>query len=307
MEKFNHYTVMLNEAVNVLECDNSDKIFVDATLGGGGHSELILKKISDKGHLYSFDVDPDAICAAKERLKDYPNITIIQDSYANMRENLQKLRINKITGGVLFDLGASYHQLTKAERGFSFTKEAKLDMRFDKTSDKTAWDIVNKYKEDELVEIFSKYGEEHFSKRIARAIVNSRPINTTLELSELIKKSTPKTNAKIHPATRVFQALRIEVNSELLNFEKTLKDIIPFLDTGAIISVITFHSLEDRLAKNILRDYSLKCRCPKNVPICKCEGKMLELIYKKPISATEEEISKNPPSRSAKLRAARRV
>ena len=159
MEKFNHYTVMLNEAVNVLECDNSDKIFVDATLGGGGHSELILKKISDKGHLYSFDVDPDAICAAKERLKDYPNITIIQDSYANMRENLQKLGINKITGGVLFDLGASYHQLTKAERGFSFTKEAKLDMRFDKTSDKTAWGIVNKYKEDELVEIFSKYGE----------------------------------------------------------------------------------------------------------------------------------------------------
>ena len=307
MEKFNHYTVMLNETVNALNCDGSDKIFVDATLGGGGHSELILKKISKKGRLISFDVDTDAINASKERLSCYDNLTIVNDSYVNIAKNLNDLGIEKITGGIIFDLGASYHQLTTASRGFSFMKDAPLDMRFDNSSNFSAWDVVNKYKENELVEIFSKYGEEHFSKRIARAVVNSRPINTTLELVDVIKKSTPHVNSKIHPATRVFQAIRIEVNNELLNFENTLKEVVTLLDTGAIISVLTFHSLEDRVAKSVLRNFSLNCRCDRNIPVCCCGGKMLELVNKKPLSASEEEIKENPPSRSAKLRVARRV
>lgn len=307
MQEFKHYTVMLNEAVDALECDGSDKIFVDATLGGGGHSELILKKISKNGRLISFDVDLDAINASKERLKDYKNLTIVHDSYTNIKENLLKLGIEKITGGIIYDLGASYHQLTTGMRGFSFTKDAPLDMRFDANSNFSAWDVVNKYKENQLVEIFSKYGEEHYSKRIARAIVNSRPINTTLQLAELIKKSVPRSNGRIHPATRVFQAIRIEVNQELLNFENSLKEVVTLLDSGAIISVITFHSLEDRLAKSILKNLSLDCRCDKNVPVCKCEGKLVELVNKKPICPSEEEIKINPPSRSAKLRIARRV
>ena len=186
MKDFNHFPVMLNEAVNALNCDNSDKIFVDATLGGGGHSGLILKKISKNGRLISFDVDKDAIEASKERLGGYKNLTIVHDSYTNIKENLEKLGIEKITGGIIYDLGASYHQLTSDTRGFSFLKDSPLDMRFDKNSRISAWDVVNKYKEDELVEIFSKYGEEHYSKRIARAIVNSRPINTTLELVDII-------------------------------------------------------------------------------------------------------------------------
>lgn len=307
MQEFNHYSVMLNEAIDALNCDNSDKIFVDATLGGGGHSELILKKISQKGRLISFDVDIDAINASRERLCKYKNLTIIHDSYTNIRENLEKMGIKKITGGIIYDLGASYHQLTSQSRGFSFMKDSPLDMRFGENSKLSAWDVVNKYKESQLVEIFSKYGEEHYSKRIARAIVNSRPINTTLELVDIIRKSTPKTNTKTHCATRVFQAIRIEVNNELLNFEKSLKDVVTLLDTGAIISVITFHSLEDRLAKTLLKNFSLNCRCDKSIPVCRCEGKLVELVNKKPICASEEEIKLNPPSRSAKLRVARRV
>jgi len=305
---FQHYTVMLNEAVDALRVDeNPDKIFVDATLGGGGHSALIASRLSDKGRLISFDVDEDAICAAKKKLEPYKNVTILNDSYVNIRENLQKLGIEKITGGIIFDLGASYHQLTKAERGFSFTKDAKLDMRFDKKQEFSAWNIVNEYSQDRLVEIFSKYGEERFSKRIAKAIVENRPLNTTLQLSELIVKSTPKIKSKIHPATRVFQALRIEVNSELLNFENTLNEVVTLLNAGAIISVISFHSLEDRLTKRAFKNFALECRCDRTKPVCECEGKLVEIITKKPIEASSDEIKENPPSRSAKLRVAMRV
>lgn len=252
--EFKHYTVMLNEAVDaLLVSENPDKIFVDATLGGGGHSSLIASRLSDKGRLISFDVDADAICAAQKKLKGYKNVTIVNDSYVNIKENLQKLGIEKITGGIIFDLGASYHQLTKAERGFSFTKDAKLDMRFNMEQEFSAWDVVNKYSLDELVRIFSEYGEERFSRRIAKAIVENRPLNTTSQLSELIVKSTPKIKSKIHPATRVFQALRIEVNSELLNFENTLNEVVTLLDAGAIISVISFHSLKTDLPKTHLK------------------------------------------------------
>ncbi len=304
---FYHYTVMKNEAVGALECDNSDKIFIDATLGGGGHSELIAQKIAPKGRLICFDVDDDAIKAARVRLEPYKNVEIIKDSYTNIPEHLESLGIKEITGGILFDLGASYHQLTTQERGFSFSKDAPLDMRFNKEGEKTAADIVNTYREEELVRIFSEYGEERFSKRIAKAIVANRPIHTTLQLAELIKKSTPKINSKIHCATRVFQALRIEVNQELLNFKNTLNKVVTLLSAGAIISVISFHSLEDRLTKGILRDFSKSCRCKKTDARCICEGAVLELITKKPIVASEEEIKVNPPSRSAKLRIAKKI
>lgn len=307
MGNFKHYTVMKNEAVDALDCKDG-LIYVDCTLGGGGHSELILKRIQPNGKLIAFDIDQDAIDAASERLKDYKNLTIVKSSYTNIKQVLKDLGIEKITGGILFDLGASYHQLTKQERGFSFSKEAPLDMRFNMDSDFSAYDIVNGYSEEELVKIFSEYGEERFSKRIAKAIVEKRkikPLQTTTELSELIVNSTPRVKTSIHPATRVFQAIRIEVNHELQNVKNTLNDVLDLLDFGAIISVISFHSLEDRVVKQTFKYYSTRCHCEKNQMICHCPPPALELINKKPIMASGEEVQENPPSRSAKLRIAR--
>lgn len=302
MSDFNHYTVMKHEAVDALNCRDG-LIYVDCTLGGGGHSELILQRISPNGRLFSFDIDDDAIEYASERLKNYKNLTIVKDSYVNIKSVMKSYGIEKITGGVLLDLGASYHQLTKQERGFSFSKEAPLDMRFNMESDFSAYDVINGYKEDELVRIFSEYGEERFSKRIAKAIVNKRlqsPIKTTTELADLIVKSTPRIKTSIHPATRVFQAIRIEVNNELKNVKKVLSDVLDLLDNGAIISVISFHSLEDRIVKRLFKFEAQKCRC--NEMICKCQPPRIELVNRKPIIASDEEIKINPPSRSAKLR-----
>lgn len=309
---FTHYTVMKNEAVGALKCDaerRGELVYIDATLGGGGHSELILKQIKPSGQLISFDVDGDAICAASARLKDYKNLTIVKDSYTNIKKVLQDLNIEKITGGILFDLGASYHQLTKAERGFSFSKNAPLDMRFNKDASFSAYDVVNSYSEADLVRIFSEYGEERFSKRIAKKIVEQRrvkPIETTGELANLIVNSTPHIKSSIHPATRVFQAIRIEVNGELTNVKKTLEEVLDLLAGDAIISVISFHSLEDRLIKNFFKYHSLKCRCEKNQMICKCGPPKLEIITKKPVLASENEVKENLPSRSAKLRVAKK-
>lgn len=313
-QDFKHFTVMAHEAVDALGCCDG-KIYVDATLGGGGHSALILGKIRPHGRLIAFDVDIDAIQASKIRLgglEGYENLTIIHDSYVNIKKNLQSLNIEKITGGIIFDLGASYHQLTKQERGFSFLKDAPLDMRFDqdagKISNLKAKDVVNTYTESDLVKIFSEYGEERFSKRIAKKIVELRKlktINTTVELADLIVNCTPRIKSRIHPATRVFQALRIEVNSELRNIKKSLQEIIPLLDIGAIISIISFHSLEDRLVKGVFKEWARDCRCEPCDARCNCQGAKLELINKKPVIATENEIKQNPPSRSAKLRVAR--
>lgn len=307
MQEFNHYTVMKHEAVDALNCQDG-LIYVDATLGGGGHSELILQRIQPNGKLISFDIDDDAINYSREKLKDYKNLTIVKDSYTNIKKVLQDLNIKKITGGILFDLGASYHQLTKQERGFSFTKDAPLDMRFNKDAEFSAYDVVNSYKEEDLVRIFSEYGEEHFSKRIAKAIVAQRhvkSINTTLELAQIIKEATPPVKSRIHPATRVFQAIRIEVNNELKNIKNTLNDVLDLLDYGAIISIISFHSLEDRIVKEQFKYHSAKCHCPREQLICTCEPPRLELVNKKPITASEEELRINPPSRSAKLRVSR--
>ncbi len=307
MNEFKHYTVMKKEAVDALQCE-SGKIYVDCTLGGGGHSELILNRISPDGKLIAFDIDQDAINAAKKRLNNYKNLIIVKESYTQIKNVLRNLGIEKITGGVLFDLGASYHQLTKQERGFSFLKEAPLDMRFNQDEAFSAYDVVNNYSEDDLVRIFSLYGEEHFSKRIAREIVNKRKlrnINTTTELADVIVNCVPHTKSKIHPATRVFQAIRIEVNHELQNVKNTLEGIFELLDYGAIISVISFHSLEDRIVKQVFKYYSTRCHCEKSKMICDCPPPILELVNKKPITATDQELKENPPSRSAKLRVAR--
>ena len=306
---FQHYTVMANEAVDMLDC-KPGKIYVDATLGGGGHSELILRKIQPDGRLIAFDIDSDAIESAGKRLKDYKNLTIVKESYSNIKKVLQDLGINEITGGIVFDLGASYHQLTKQERGFSFMKDAPLDMRFDKDSDFSAYDVVNSYPEEELIRIISEYGEERFTKRIVKNIVNyrkARNIETTGELADIIKNAVPKTKEKIHPATRTFQAIRIEVNHELQNIKNTLNDVLTLLSVGAIISIISFHSLEDRLVKQCFKYYASKCRCKPTDPVCHCKPPMLELINKKPITASELEIKENHPSRSAKLRGAKKI
>ena len=298
---------MKNEAVDALNCENG-KIYVDCTLGGGGHSELILKRIQPDGRLIAFDIDEDAIEAASERLKDYKNLTIVKNSYVNIKKVLHDLGIEKITGGVLFDLGASYHQFNKGERGFSFSKEAPLDMRFNQDADFSAYDVVNTYSESDLVRIFSEYGEERFSKRIAKKIVEERrksPIKTTTELANLIVHCTPHIKSSVHPATRVFQAIRIEVNQELQNVKNTLNDVLDLLEVGAIISVISFHSLEDRIVKNLFKYHSARCHCEKNQMICTCPPPKLELVNKKPLMATEREVKENPPSRSAKLRVAR--
>ncbi|MGN0193299.1 MAG: 16S rRNA (cytosine(1402)-N(4))-methyltransferase RsmH [Candidatus Gastranaerophilaceae bacterium] len=298
MSEFVHFPVMLNEAVDALEVEPG-KTYVDATLGGGGYSKLILKRLSGKGFLHAFDIDDEAIAAAQERLKDFKNFKIHKSSHTEAAKVLAEEGLKSLSGGIVYDFGASFHQLTDPERGFSFKAEAPLDMRFNKDADFSAYDVINGYSKDDLVRIFSEYGEERFSKRIAEAIVTTRKtseIRTTKELADLIINSTPRIKSKIHPATRVFQAVRIEVNAELENIKNTLENILPFLEKGGIISAVTFHSAEDRIVKNFFRDKSIKFGSGE-----------LEVLTKKPISASEEEIRQNPPSRSAKLRYARKA
>ena len=316
MQEFNHYPVMKKEAVEALNCE-SGKIYVDATLGGGGYSELILQKISPDGKLFSFDVDIDAVNYSKEKLKDYENLTIINDSYTNIKKYLDEYGIDKITGGIVFDLGASTPQLTSDTRGFSFSKNSELDMRFNQSADFSAYDLINGYKEDELVRIFSEYGEERFSKRIAKRIIEVRKtkkIETTQDLVDIIFEATPRIKSKIHPATRVFQAIRIEVNHELDNIKNTLNDVLTLLSDGAILSIVTFHSLEDRIVKNFFKHYSREwfggpwgSKEQSHVFGIDYNRPLLELVNKKPYSPTEEEVKVNPASRSAKLRIARRI
>jgi len=304
-EEFQHYTVMLNEAVDGLN-PKDGLIYLDGTLGGGGHSELIAQKIAPTGKLISFDIDDVAISYAKKRLEAYNNVTIVKEGYQNFDKVLEQLGIEKITGGILLDLGASYYQLTSKNRGFSFQSDAKLDMRFDKSANFSAYDLINTYSEEELANVFYYYGEERYSRRLARNIVEQRKIKnieTTNELCAIIKKSLPYKNSRTNPATRIFQAIRIEVNGELKNIENTLKKIVPFLEKGAKIVVITFHSLEDRIVKRIFKELSTS----KSLAQGGCEEKILELVNKKPIYPSEKEIQENPPSRSAKLRIAEKI
>jgi len=307
--EFVHKTVLLNEAVDALNC-RSGKIYIDATAGGGGHSAKIAEKIGSQGHLLSFDVDDDAIKAASEKLKNFPNAKIIKSSYTQIPAILKELGINKITGGVLFDLGASSHQLTTQSRGFSFMKEARLDMRFNQDETLTAYEIVNKHTETEIANIIFKYGEERLSRRIAKKIIEKRkekPIETTIELANIVKSSVPFSKAGMHPATRTFQALRIAVNKELESIETTLQQIIHLLDNDARIVVISFHSLEDRLVKNIFKQFSTDCLCPTEQLICSCEPKQLKILAKKPLIPSPEELKDNPSARSAKMRVAEKI
>ena len=300
-----HITVLLNEAIEQLNI-KSDGIYVDCTLGGAGHSSLILSKLK-KGHLYSFDQDDYAISVAKERLdKIGSNYTIIKSNFVNIIEELEKLGVTKVDG-VLYDLGVSSFQFDDTSRGFSYNNDAKLDMRMDRTKDFSAHDVVNKYSYEDLVKIFYMYGEEPFSKQIARKIVDNRPINTTLELVEVIKKALPQKvlNSKGHPAKRIFQALRIEVNDELKVFEKSLNDAINLLNTDGRIVVISFHSLEDRICKTIFKDNST-INIPKGVPLITKELPKLELITKHPILPSEAELENNNRAHSAKMRVARK-
>lgn len=273
-------------------------------MGGAGHSKEIAKKISKKGLLIGIDRDEEAICVAKERLKDFPNVKFIHDNHDNIIEILEDLNLSGVDG-ILLDLGVSSYQLDERNRGFSYIGEAELDMRMDKTQKLTAKTVVNKYQEEELAKILWEYGEEKFSRRIAKSICEYRKtktIETTLELVQIIEKCVPKSKDG-HPAKRSFQAIRIEVNNEIEPLYDTVKNCISCLNSGGRLCIITFHSLEDRAVKNAYIEASGKCTCPPGLPYCVCGAKSLgKIITRKPILPSEEEQEENSRSRSAKLR-----
>ena len=308
--EFKHYSVMLAETVDGLDI-KPDGIYVDCTLGGGGHSEEILKRLSDmggKGKLVSIDRDPEAIAAAGERLKKYGDRSIIcKGNFCEAPSILDSLGIEKIDG-VTADLGVSSRQLDESSRGFSYMHDAPLDMRMSKGEGMSAYDVVNGYSEDELKRIIYSFGEEKFSSRIASFIVEARekkPIESTFELSEIIKNAIPAKFRKDgpHPAKRTFQAIRIEVNGELDVIDKVINGLFPYLAPKGRMSFISFHSLEDRIIKHTFLSHTEGCTCPKDFPVCVC-GKKPEavIITKKPVLPSDKELEENPRSRSAKLR-----
>ncbi len=306
---FKHTTVLLHEAVDGLAV-KSDGIYVDCTLGGAGHSKEIVKKLSPEGRLICFDQDMTAIEAAKENLKDYlAQVTFVHANFRGLKAELDRIGVPSVDG-ILYDLGVSSPQLDTPERGFSYNHDAPLDMRMDMSSALTAYDVVNSWSYGDLVRIFFRYGEEKFSKGIARKIEAAReqsPIRTTAELAELIKSGIPAAARRTggHPAKRVFQAIRIAVNDELGAAEESLSDAITLLNPGGRISVITFHSLEDRLCKTIFKEASSLPDLPPNLPVIP-EGMepVLKLVTRKPIIPDEKEIEENKRARSAKLRIA---
>ena len=308
---FNHVTVLLNEAVEGLNV-KSDGIYVDCTLGGAGHSSLILKQLTT-GHLYCFDQDENAIQAARQRLETIGNqFTIIQSNFKNIKAELNQRGVEHVDG-ILFDLGVSSPQFDNAERGFSYNYDARLDMRMYQSSSLDAHEIVNHYSYEQLVEILYKYADEKFAKQIARRIEKEReiqPIDTTFQLVEIVKSAIPAYARRKggHPAKRTFQALRIAVNDELNVFDIALKDALDLLNINGRIAVITFHSLEDKICKYTFNEVSKLKDVPKGLPVIP-EGMQpkFKLINKKPIIATEEELNENHRSHSAKLRVIERV
>jgi len=305
---FKHYSVLLNEAVEGLDI-KEDGIYVDCTLGGAGHSLEILKRLKN-GKLYAFDQDNVAIENAKEKLAEYSDkVVFIKSNFVNLKEKLAELGVHEVDG-VLYDLGVSSPQLDTPERGFSYNYDTRLDMRMDTDAKISAYEVVNEYSYHDLVKIFYRYGEENFSKQIARNIEKKReqkPIETTFELVEIIKESIPAAKRRTggHPAKRVFQAIRIAVNNELSVFEDSLEQAIDIVSVGGRISVITFHSLEDRICKQIFNSYSKSKDIPKNLPIMPEESlSKLKVITRKPIYPSDIELEENNRSRSAKLRVA---
>lgn len=309
---FNHTTVLLDEAVDGLNI-KEDGIYVDCTLGGAGHSKEIVKKLSKNGQLICFDQDASAIEVAKVRLKDYlSQVTFIHSNFRHLKDGLAEIGIQSVDG-ILYDLGVSSPQLDTPERGFSYNHDAPLDMRMNTDASLTAYDVINNWSYEDLVRIFFRYGEEKFSKRIARKIEEVReiePIKTTAELAELVKNSIPAATRRTggHPARRVFQAVRIAVNDELGSIEESLTDAITLLNPNGRISVITFHSLEDRICKAIFKEASSLPDMPRNLPIIPDGMKPeLKLITRKPIIPHEKEIEENKRARSAKLRIAEKT
>lgn len=297
--EFVHKSVLFDEAIKALDLNNN-KIIVDGTAGGGGHSGEIAKRAK---RVISIDQDPDAIEVLNERLGNKENVTIVHDNYSNIKNIVSNLNIDKIDG-LLLDLGVSSFQLDTAERGFSFHKDAPLDMRMSK-SGLSAYDVVNNYDEKELADIIYRYGEEKFSRRIAANIVKSReekPIETTFELVDIIKASMPQRAMRdSHPARKTFQAIRIEVNAELDVLKSTLEDAFEILAPGGRIAVITFHSLEDRIVKEQFAKWCQGCTCPKEFPVCVCGNKPKGKSFKS-ISPSKEELDENPRARSSRLR-----
>lgn len=303
--EFKHKSVLLNECIEGLNI-KPDGIYVDGTLGGAGHSIKIVEKLSKNGMLIGIDRDTEALKAAKEKLKNYSNVTYVHGNHDDIKNVLQDLNIEEVDG-ILLDLGVSSYQLDEKSRGFSYIGNSRLDMRMDQEQNLTAEIIVNEYKEEELSKLIFDYGEERFAKNIARNICEYRKqkrIETTEELVNIIEKSIPKSKQNDgHPAKRTFQAIRIEVNNEIKPLKDTVKKSIDVLKKGGRLAVITFHSLEDRAVKEAMIDAEGKCTCPKDLPYCVCGAKSLgKMITKKPILPTEEEQEENSRSRSAKLR-----
>lgn len=304
--EFNHVSVLLNETIEGLNI-KPEGIYADGTLGGAGHSYQIASKLNGLGRLIGFDQDEDAIKASTERLKEFKNVTIVRSNYRNMKEELNNRGIEKVDG-ILLDLGVSSYQLDTVSRGFSYKEEAPLDMRMDNRNEVTARDIVNNYSQGDLFRIIRDYGEDKFAANIAKHIVMNReikPIETTTELAEIVKAAIPMKFRKQggHPAKQTFQAIRIELNSELSVLKESLMDMIDLLNPNGRICIITFHSLEDRIVKNIFKEAEDPCTCPKNFPTCVCGKKSKgKVITRKPILPSEEELKLNLRSKSAKLR-----
>ena len=305
--EFKHKSVLLNETIDGLNI-KPDGIYVDGTLGGGGHAYEVCRRLGEKGSIVGIDQDAAAIEAASARLKDFgEKVTIVRSNYCDMKSKLHELGIDKVDGIVL-DLGVSSYQLDTAERGFSYREDAPLDMRMDTRQKMTARDIVNDYTEADLYRVIRDYGEDKFAKNIAKHIVQARavkPVETTAELSEIIRASIPMKFQKKsgHPAKRTFQAIRIELKRELDVLRDSLDDMIDLLNPGGRLCIITFHSLEDRIVKSAFRKNENPCTCPPDFPVCVCGKKSKgSIITKKPILPSEEELEYNSRSKSAKLR-----
>lgn len=309
--EFKHIPVLFKESIDALKIKDGG-IYVDGTLGGGGHSHGILSE-NENCSLIGIDQDKEAIAAAAERLKEFSDrVTIVNRNFSEIRDILSELEIDKIDGAVL-DLGVSSYQLDNTERGFSYMRDAALDMRMNMSSPKTAYDIVNSYSCEELTRIFYEYGEEKWSKRIAEFICERRggkEIKTTFELVDIIKAAIPK-KARMeggHPAKRVFQAIRIEVNNELEILEKSVRDFTSSLRSGGRLAIITFHSLEDRIVKKTFQEMAKGCICPKEFPVCMCGRKPeIKIISRKPVLPSDKELEENSRSKSAKLRIAEKL
>jgi 16S rRNA (cytosine1402-N4)-methyltransferase len=306
MVEASHQPVLFKEIIHALQ-PHSGGLYVDGTVGAGGHASGLLDASAPKGKLLGFDLDPLALALAYRRLASYgERAALVQASYTQMKAKLAEREWGAVDG-IVIDLGISSMQIDTPERGFSFLHDAPLDMRFSPVNPKTAAEIVNQYDEIELADILFRYGEERMSRRIAKAIIAARPIETTKHLSDLILKSIGK-KEKIHPATRTFQALRIAVNGELQSVEEVLPIAISVLKSGGRLAVISFHSLEDRIVKDFFRLASKDCICPPKQPVCTCGHKAsIKEITRKPIVPMEDECKENPRARSAKLRVAERL